>query len=140
MIAKVIEQKINEFKVEITKLGQEIGEKLTRLKNGEFVSDKEVRQIEEEVSNKVSGEVANIELNDLMNQAQKILKGSVDSLRGQVEKLLKDLENFSQNYTTQQPKSGFFRPEIIIPLGLIVVVFGIGIVVFKKRKSVKKVN
>src|SRR5271163_5010912 len=49
MVARVIQQKVNEFKVEITKLGNEIKEKLTKLQNGEILSDDEVRAVEEEV-------------------------------------------------------------------------------------------
>src|SRR6185437_14944419 len=94
-LLELFSKKMNEFKVEVTKLGQEIKEKLTKLKSGEFTSDTEVREIEEEVSNKISGEVANIELNNLLTQAQKITKGSIDNLQSQLKKVREGLYGFS---------------------------------------------
>ncbi|CAI2176246.1 12686_t:CDS:10 [Funneliformis geosporum] len=140
MIARVIQKKIDEFKVEVARLGQEIKEKLIRLQNSEFTNDKEVREIEEEVSNEVSGEVANIELSNLMTQAQKILKGSVDNLKSQLKKAREDLysfsigKNISRNDNAQQPKSSFFRPEVIVPLGLVSVLGVVAITAVSEKK------
>ncbi|CAG8602356.1 492_t:CDS:2 [Ambispora gerdemannii] len=164
MMAKVINEKIKEFKVEIDKLGQATKEKLVKLQNGEFTSDIEVRQVEEKVSEKVSEEVANVELNGLLTEAQKILNGVVNNLQSQlkkikkdlygikfstnpyqqkayqqqeskVEKLLKNLESYSQ---TQPPKSNFFRPEMVIPVSLaVILVTVVAIVVVKRKKRMK---
>ncbi|CAG8707974.1 673_t:CDS:2, partial [Ambispora leptoticha] len=150
IIAKVIQQKMKEFKVEINKLGSEIKEKIKKLQNGEITNDEQVREIEEEVSEKVSEEVANVETNDLLAQAQNLLKGTAGNLKSQLEKIkkglyslklsinpyqqkayqlqkpriekaLKDLESLSQNNTHQPNKSGFFQPKVIISLGLLAV-------------------
>ncbi|CAG8833308.1 25084_t:CDS:10, partial [Gigaspora margarita] len=55
-----------------------------------------------------------------------------------VEKALKDLESF-QNNTTQPTKSGFFRPEVIVPLALVIVLVAavVTVVVIRRRKQLK---
>jgi len=56
--------------------------------------------------------------------------------KDRVEQALKGLENFSQNNTKQ---SGFVRPEVIIPAGLLVVALIGGIIVLaRKRKQAKR--
>ena len=50
-----------------------------------------------------------------------------------VKEMLEKLENHSQNIT-QPTKSGFFRPEVIIPVVLLVVVVIAGAVVIVRRK------
>ncbi|CAI2181524.1 20004_t:CDS:10 [Funneliformis geosporum] len=119
MIAQIIRQKINEFKVEITKLGEKINTKLAQLENGEVTSDTEVRSIEEEISEEVSQEVANVETNNLLTQAQNLLKGAstYQSKKKEIEQTLSKLEIVSQN-TNQSTKSSPFRSEVIIPVGL----------------------
>ena len=165
MMAEVLERKIAEFKLQIDKLGQAITDKLNKLKNGGFTSDTEVRQAEEEISEVVSEEVAMVETDSLLNQAQKVLNATAGDLKRQLEKIkkdlwslklstnpyqqrayqtkkdkvekaLQDLENISQN-NTQQP--GFFHPGVIIPIGLLVVVLVAGIIVLvRKRKQAKR--
>ncbi|CAG8644115.1 7776_t:CDS:2, partial [Scutellospora calospora] len=41
--------------------------------------------------------------------------------KSKIEKLEKDLENISTSNTTQSPKSGFFRPRVMVPLALALV-------------------
>ena len=163
MMAEVLERKIAEFKLQIDKLGQVITDKLNKLKNGEFTSDTEVRQAEEEISEVVSEEVAVVETDNLLTQAQKVLNATAGDLKKQLEKIkkdlwslklstnpyqqkayqtkkdkvekaLRDLENFSQN-NTQQP--GFFRPEVIVPVSLLVVLVVAAIVIVRRRKQAK---
>ncbi|CAI2199464.1 16448_t:CDS:2, partial [Funneliformis geosporum] len=142
MIAQIIRQKINEFKVEIAKLGEKINTKLARLENGEVTSDTEVRGIEEEISEEVSQEVANVEVNNLLIQAQNLLNGAADKLKSQlkekneVEQALRKLEIGSQN-TNQPTKSGFSRPEVIIPvcLGLFMIVVVAALIIRNKKVS-----
>jgi hypothetical protein len=166
MIAEIIQKKIDEFKVEIAKLGNEIKEKLERLKNGNFSDDNEVRKIEEEVSDKVSKEVANVEVNDLLAQAQKLLNNKAGELKGQLEKIKKGLWSLKitdnpyqqkayqlkkdevekalkglENFQSQQPSSkGFFRPEVIIPLSLSIVVLAVVAAVVIRRRKLAKVK
>ncbi|CAG8475321.1 6983_t:CDS:2 [Paraglomus occultum] len=136
MMAEVLEKKINEFKVEIDKLGQIIQDKLNKLKNGEYTSDVEVRQVEEEVSEKVSEEVAVVETDNLLNQAQKVLNATAayQTKKDKVEKALKDLENVSQNKTQE---TGFFRPEVIVPVSILAVLAVVAIVIVRRRKQAK---
>jgi len=91
MMAEVLERKIAEFKLQIDKLGQVITDKLNKLKNGEFTSDTEVRQAEEEISEVVSEEVAVVETDNLLTQAQKVLNATAGDLKKQLEKIKKDL-------------------------------------------------
>jgi len=91
MMAEVLERKIAEFKLQIDKLGQVITDKLNKLKNGEFTSDTEVRQAEEEISEVVSEEVAVVETDNLLAQAQKVLNTTAGDLKKQLEKIKKDL-------------------------------------------------
>jgi hypothetical protein len=91
MMAEVLERKIAEFKLQIDKLGQVITDKLNKLKNGEFTSDTEVRQAEEEISEVVSQEVAVVETDNLLTQAQKVLNATAGDIKRQLEKIKKDL-------------------------------------------------
>jgi len=59
-----------------------------------------------------------------------------------VKQMLEKLENHSFQNTTQPPKSDFFRPGVIIPLGLLVVamIVGVAVVIVKKKRKQAKVK
>jgi hypothetical protein len=105
MMAEILEKKIREFKVEITELAQAIREKLNQLKNGEITSDSEVRQAEEEVSVAVSEEVAKVELKNFMTEAQKLLKSTANKLQQPIEEMKKRLYNFKFSTNVFQQKA-----------------------------------
>jgi hypothetical protein len=57
-----------------------------------------------------------------------------------VNAMLNKLESFSvQNNATQQPKSNFFRKEIVIPFSLLAIALtGAVIIIIRRRKQLKK--
>lgn len=163
LIAKVIQQKIDNAKVEIDKLGDQIKTKLNKLKKGEVSGSIEARQIEEEVSEKISEEVANVEVNNLLTQVQNLLSGAVNDLENQLAKIKRDfyslksslnpfqqkayqekyqevnqslnaLESISLNVQPSTSEPSLFRPEVVIPVVLVVALMAVVWIKVRKRK------
>lgn len=96
-----------------------------------------------------------------------IIKGNVSYLEGELKKIKKGLYNFSlstnvyqnkayknkendvknmlnklENYSVQnnatQPSKGLFRPEIVIPVVLLVALTMVAVVIVRRRKNTEK--
>ncbi|CAG8847180.1 7799_t:CDS:2, partial [Racocetra persica] len=110
------------------------------LKNGEITEPDAIIAAEKLITEKISQQGASKKLNHLLSQAKKALKSGQ---RTQVETALKELVAFTiaDNNNTENPTPGFFRPQVLIPLFLVLVLLG-GIIfsIVRRRKRQKKVN
>jgi len=64
-------------------------------------------------------------------------KDVYQSNQEKITSALKELENHSFNNTNQPEKSGFFRPEVIVPVSLLVVLAVAAIVIVRRKKQAK---
>ncbi|CAI2168867.1 6472_t:CDS:2 [Funneliformis geosporum] len=163
-MAKLIQKKIDGAKVKIDKIGGQIKAKLDKLMNGETSSVVETRQIEEEVSEKVSEEVAKVEVDNLLTQAQNLLSGAVSDLENQLGKLKRDFYSLKSSLNPYQRKAcqeryrevsqslkalesislnkvqpsisepSLFRPELVIPVALVVALMVALLIKVRRRK------
>ena len=67
-------------------------------------------------------------------------KSAYQNKENDVKQMLTKLENYSvQNNATQQPKSSFFRKEIVIPFSLLAIILtGAVVIVIRRRRQLKK--
>jgi len=169
-VIQKIKDEMKNSGVEESDLDAEIKKDLAEMRPESDIN--KINELGSKISEKIGQREALNSLSKFLEEARKLIngtvKGTVEELRKQVEKIKKDLysfqsstnswkntayqgkendvkamltelENYSaQNNTTQKPKSGFFRPAVIIPVGL-VAVLGIvaAVVVVRKRKPVK---
>ncbi|CAG8805029.1 17415_t:CDS:2, partial [Racocetra persica] len=136
------------------------------LKNGEIIEPDAIIAAEKLITEKISQQGASKKLNHLLTQAKKALKSGqkaqvetalkelvaftiADNVYWQqayeaqpeAKSLLSQLQNYSGQNNTQNPTPGFFRPQALIPLFLILVLLG-GIIflIIRRRQRQKKLK
>ncbi|KLL04595.1 MAG: hypothetical protein MRERV_17c041 [Mycoplasmataceae bacterium RV_VA103A] len=133
------------------------------LKNGEIAEPDAIIAAEKLITEKISQQGASKKLNHLLTQAKKVLKSGQKSqvetalkelvaftiadnvywqqayeAQPEAKSLLSQLQNYSGQNNTQNPTPGFFRPQVLIPLFLILVLLGGIIFLIIRRRNDKR--
>ncbi|KLL04638.1 MAG: hypothetical protein MRERV_15c002 [Mycoplasmataceae bacterium RV_VA103A] len=159
----VLTKKMEKWEIDENELSVELKEEWDKLKSGENINTTQVDEINQKLTQFVGSTGAEKTLAKLLTQAQTALKSGqkteiekakndlLDFLKStnvyeknvasaresDVEKMIKDLENYSSQKTGSPSKQGF-PWEVVVPIFLVVVLVGIALVVGRNRRMKKK--
>ncbi|CFW92883.1 protein of unknown function [endosymbiont DhMRE of Dentiscutata heterogama] len=162
-VINVLTRKMEKWEIDESELSVELKEEWNKLKSGENINTTQVDEINQKLTQFVGSTGAEKSLTKLLNQAQVALKSGqkteidkakndlldflkstnvyeknvVSARESDIEKMIKDLENYSSQ-NAGSPSKQDFPWKVVVPIFLLVVLVGAALVVVRNRKARKK--
>lgn len=160
VIVEMIEKTLTKYNIDANELDSEIKEDWEKLKNGEITDQNQVNEIEKKVAKNAGEKGSRKKLTLIFSESQQALKsGKATEIKkvknklnnfmvstdiyekylfsqreAEVKALLKELENYSSQKTTNSPSK--FPWVVIVPVGMVLlIIVGAGMVIYRKRKK-----